>query len=118
MGGPAFVLTVNGTDFVGDSTVHWDGSPRATTFISGTRLTAQVREADIAVVGAVGITVVTPSPGGGTSNALTFEVTEFSPPPPPPEDTYIYLPFVCRNAGARPHLLYLPLISNALQGDR
>ena len=32
-GSPAFTLTVNGTGFVSGSTVYWNGSPRATTFV-------------------------------------------------------------------------------------
>jgi len=33
-------------------------------------------------------------PGGGVSNALPFEVTEFSPEPPP---NLVYLPLVLNN---------------------
>jgi len=36
-GGPAFTLTVNGTGFVSGSTVNWNGSPRTTTFVSGSQ---------------------------------------------------------------------------------
>jgi hypothetical protein len=38
-GGPAFTLTVNGAGFVAGSVVNWNGSPRATTFVSSTKLT-------------------------------------------------------------------------------
>ncbi len=39
-GSSAFTLTVNGSGFVSGSTVQWNGSPLATTFVSATQLTA------------------------------------------------------------------------------
>jgi hypothetical protein len=41
-GGPVstFALTVNGTGFVPGSTVNWNGSPRTTAFVNGSRLIA------------------------------------------------------------------------------
>ena len=38
--GPAFTLTVDGSGFVSDSRVYWNGHAVATTFVSATRLTA------------------------------------------------------------------------------
>src|SRR5207249_3354852 len=40
VGGQAFTLTVNGTNFVNGSMVIWDGSPRTTTFVSRTEVRA------------------------------------------------------------------------------
>jgi len=95
VGGLAFTLTVDGSNFVSDSTVHWDGAARTTTFVSSRRLTAAVTTADIATVGTVSITVVNLlAPGGGTSNALPFEITEFGPIP---LTNYIYLPLALNN---------------------
>jgi hypothetical protein len=73
-GGSAFTLTANGSNFVSTSTVQWNGSSRATTFISSTQLTAAITAADIAAAGTADVTVVNPSPGGGTSNAQTFAI--------------------------------------------
>lgn len=73
-GGAAFPLTVNGTNFTATSTVNWNGSPRTTQFVSATQLTAAILAADIATAGTVAVTVVTPAPGGGTSNAQTFTI--------------------------------------------
>ncbi len=78
-GGNAFTLTVNGTDFVSGLSVEWNGSPRTTTFVSGSQLTATINAADIAVAGTASVTVVNPSPGGGRSNALLFSVTTSTP---------------------------------------
>jgi hypothetical protein len=77
-GGAAFTLTLTGTNFISGSTAQWKGSARATTFISATQLTAAITAADIAAGGTAAITVVNPTPGGGTSNSLTFTITDFS----------------------------------------
>jgi hypothetical protein len=78
-GSAQFTLTVNGTNVVSTSTVNWNGSPLTTTFVSSTQLTAIVPAANVAAVGTASVTVVNPSPGGGTSNAQTFTI---NPPPP------------------------------------
>jgi hypothetical protein len=80
-GDPGFTLTVNGTNFNQNSVVHWGGSARTTSFISATQLTATISASDIAVAGSYSVTVVNPSPGGGTSNAQTLTVTALNPVP-------------------------------------
>jgi concanavalin A-like lectin/glucanase superfamily protein len=75
VGGAGFTLTVNGSGFVSGSMVRWNGSGRATAFVSPTQLTAAVSAADIATVGTAAVTVVTPAPGGGTSNSQTFTIS-------------------------------------------
>lgn len=75
-GGAAFTLTVNGSSFVNGATVNWNGSSRATTFVSGTQLTASILAGDIAAPGTVNVTVTNPAPGGGTSNALQFTINQ------------------------------------------
>src|SRR6059058_4588347 len=47
-GGAGFTLTVNGTGFVSGSVVNWNGSVRATTFVSSSQLTASILASDIA----------------------------------------------------------------------
>jgi hypothetical protein len=73
-GGAVFTLTVNGSGFIASSTVYWGASALTTTYVSATQLTAQVPAADIATAGTIAITVQSPAPGGGTSNAWQFEV--------------------------------------------
>ncbi|MGD0469076.1 MAG: FG-GAP-like repeat-containing protein [Terriglobales bacterium] len=73
-GGAGFTLTVNGAGFVSSSTVDWNGSPLATTFIKGTQLTAAVPASDIATASTAAVTVVSPSPGGGVSSTLYFSI--------------------------------------------
>ena len=72
--GGNFTLTVNGSGFVAGSVVQYDGSPRPTTFVSATQLTAQISSHDIIAVGQHTVTVANPSPGGGTSNSATLTV--------------------------------------------
>lgn len=74
VGSAAFPLTVNGSDFVPSSIVQWNGTPRATTFVSSTSLQAAITAADIAATGIESIAVITPTPGGGTSAAVDFMV--------------------------------------------
>ena len=74
-GGAAFTLTVNGSNFVSNSTVQWKGANRVTTFVSATQLTAAILTADILTAGTAAVTVVNPTPGGGTSNTSTFTIT-------------------------------------------
>jgi hypothetical protein len=73
-GGPNLVLSVSGTGFVRGSTVLWNGSERATTFVSSTELVAYVPASDVATAGTAEITVASPSPGGGTSGAAELTV--------------------------------------------
>jgi uncharacterized protein YdgA (DUF945 family) len=81
-GGPAFTLTVNGSNFVTDSVVQWNGSSRTTTYVSPTELTAAIPAADMAVAGTALVTVFNPAPGGGVSNAQTFTITVSDNPIP------------------------------------
>jgi serine protease len=73
-GGLAFTLTVNGTGFISSSMVQWNSSPRTTTYVSSTQLTAAITAADIAAAGTANVTVLNPAPGGGTSNVVSFVV--------------------------------------------
>ncbi|HKF21525.1 MAG TPA: hypothetical protein VKE93_08155, partial [Candidatus Angelobacter sp.] len=78
-GGPAFTLTVTGTNFVPTSVVQFAGAARPTTFVSSTTLQASIPSADISNVGLSSVTVFNPTPAGGTSGKLTF--TAAFPPP-------------------------------------
>jgi len=74
-GGAAFELTVNGSGFVNNSTVRWNGQSRTTTFVSAAQLKAQITAADIQTAGAFPVTVFNGSPGGGTSTPFNFTVS-------------------------------------------
>src|SRR5262249_5930836 len=81
-GGTVFTLTINGSNFTSSSVANWNGSSRTSRFLSATRLTATISAADITSAGSYSVTVSTPAPGGGVSNALSFIVT--APPNPVP----------------------------------
>lgn len=78
-GGGPFTLTVNGSNFISSSTVHWNATDRTTTFVSATQLTAAITSTDIASPGTPQVTVFNPAPGGGTSSAVMFTITAPTP---------------------------------------
>ena len=82
-GGPAFVLTVNGTNFSSTATVNWNGAAQNTTRISANQLTANIAASSIANPVTVPITVTNPGTGMGiygrgtlaeTSSPMNFTV--------------------------------------------
>ncbi len=74
VGSADFTLTVTGSGFIPDSVVSWDGSDRTTTFINASQLQADIPASDLVDAGAAPVTVFTPAPGGGTSNAVNFTI--------------------------------------------
>jgi len=78
-GGAAFTLTVNGSKFVNNAVVSFNGNAKATTFGSAAQLTAAITAADIATGGAFNVIVTNPAPTVGPSAALTFNVNNPSP---------------------------------------
>jgi hypothetical protein len=74
MGGSAFTLTATGTNFIPASIVYWGSTALTTSYVSAIQLKAQVPAALIASAGTSDITVQTPPPNGGASNAMQFEV--------------------------------------------
>ena len=72
--GPAFVLTVDGSGFVANSMVLWNGAGVPTTLASSTRLTAMIPASNIAQAGMFQVTVFSPAPGGGTTAGVAFLV--------------------------------------------
>ncbi len=78
-GAPDTMLTVNGSNFTKSSVVNWNSSPLATTYVSGTQLTATIPSADLASVGAAQVTVGTPAPSGGSSASATVAIVAATP---------------------------------------
>ncbi|HQY60254.1 MAG: hypothetical protein IPF92_26670 [Myxococcales bacterium] len=70
----ATTVTLTGNGFVTASQVRANGADIATTFVSGTSLTALVPASFLLNPGAVSITVANPNPGGGTSGAFNLNV--------------------------------------------
>jgi subtilisin len=71
-------LTVNGSNFNAFSVVLWNGSPRPTTAVSTTQLTATISTADLSSGTSAQVAVRAPAPGGGTTASVTVPI---DPPP-------------------------------------
>jgi hypothetical protein len=88
-GGGAFTLTVNGSNFLTNSVVKWNGSIRYTTYVNTGVLSAQILASDILFPGTGDVTVFNGAPGGGISNNSPFTITSTLSPT-------LYLPFIRR----------------------
>jgi hypothetical protein len=75
-GSRGFMLTVRGANFAPGCAAQWNGSARTTSFMSSNEVTAWIPATDLTTPGKARVTVLNPAPGGGTSNVLTFNVTE------------------------------------------
>jgi hypothetical protein len=78
-GSKGFTLTVNGTGFAPTALVTWDGSTRATSYISSSQVQAEISGADVANPGTASVNVVNPKPGGGVSNTIFFSIQTPAP---------------------------------------
>ena len=65
------MLTVDGENFTGNSVVRWNNIEKPTSYVSSTRITATISQADLALAGPAAVTVAGP---GGTSSPATFIV--------------------------------------------
>ncbi len=80
-GTEGLTLTVNGTGFLPGSVVYWNGTPRVTTYISKSQLSAAILTTDLAAPATGWVSVVNHSPGGGQSNLAWLPVAYPSPAP-------------------------------------
>jgi len=67
-----FFLTVNGTNFLTDAIVVWNGTTLNTTFMSSKQLVALLETTDLQNVGLIRVYVRT---GGLNSNTVDFDVS-------------------------------------------
>ncbi len=80
-GSGQFTLNVNGAGFVNGSVVRWNGADRTTVFGGANLLMATITAADVQNGGVAQVTVVSPAPGGGTSNSVNFTIQGPNPAP-------------------------------------
>ncbi|MBS1807004.1 MAG: hypothetical protein JST84_02300 [Acidobacteria bacterium] len=80
-GNSTFTLTVNGTGFVPNSVVRWNGENRVTTFVSSTQVTAQILASDVTTAGTAKVRVFNPTPAGGLSGEVDFTILQTNPVP-------------------------------------
>jgi hypothetical protein len=74
-------VTLTGTNFIPASTVQVGGVAVATTYVSATQLTFQLTVAEQATSGLLTVTVVNPTPGGGTAASGQIEILPQTPTP-------------------------------------
>jgi hypothetical protein len=78
-------LTVNGANFVPNGlVVNWNGSPRQTTFVTATQLTAAISATDTAFPGPATVTVSSSTIPSLSSTSSTFTVAPSTTPLPAP----------------------------------
>ncbi len=77
-GTPGTTVTLTGTRFTTGSIARWNGSNRATTFVSTTQLQIALTSADLAQAGSGLVTVFDPVTGL-TSNSMALTITPGSP---------------------------------------
>ena len=75
--GPPFTLQVEGSGYVNETQVLWNGNALPTTFVDSSHLTATVGAAQLAAAGNVQVTAQ--AAGGFASNAETFAVAAPAP---------------------------------------
>jgi sugar lactone lactonase YvrE len=80
VGGGAFTLTVNGSNFAEGAVVQWNGAARTTNYISSTKLLATINAFDIASLGTQPVTVLNPG-SGSASNSRPFNIIAVPTPP-------------------------------------
>lgn len=73
-GGAAFTLSIFGSNFVQGATVQWNGVNRATTFVNSGEVRISVTANDLLLPGTAVVAVINPTPGGGSSNLVSFTV--------------------------------------------
>jgi hypothetical protein len=98
-GGPAFTLTVVGTNFSVSSVVMVNGSVRATNFISSLQLTATILASDIATPGSLQITVFDRATGASSKPATLTVIPAPSQGPTPPTLTRVLPAVLSQGAG-------------------
>ena len=72
-------VTITGSGFIPSSTAQWNGAPIVTTYNSTTSVSVTLAASRLANGTIAKLTVVNPSPGGGTSAAIDFSVNNPAP---------------------------------------
>src|SRR5262249_42280276 len=75
LGAPDTALTATGDAFVAGAKIVFDGVALPTTVTSKTSLVATIPAAKLGASGSYPVTITNPAPGGGTSSAIAFIVS-------------------------------------------
>jgi hypothetical protein len=78
-GSTSSTLTINGSGFISSSEVIFGGVGRQTTYISSSQLSIQLNPSDLMSMGTFPVNISNPTPGGGQSPAVNFNVVSGTP---------------------------------------
>ena len=79
-GASSIVLSLYGSNFASGAAVEWNGTQLVSAWISAEQMTAIVSTNQLSAAGSAQVTVVNPSPGGGTSAGQTFTILASAAP--------------------------------------
>jgi len=74
VGSAAQTLTINGANLLATSTVTYNGTAHAATYISSSQLAITLTASDLYALGNYPVVVSNPGPGGGASSPVSFQV--------------------------------------------
>ena len=74
VGSAAQTLTINGANFRSASTVTYNGTAHAATYISASQLTIPLTASDLYALGNYPVVVTNPAPGGGASSPANLQI--------------------------------------------
>ncbi len=74
VGATSSVVTVTGSGFVSTTAIDVNGSARSTSYTSATQVTVSLTASDLSAAGTLSLTASNPTPGGGTSTAVSVAV--------------------------------------------
>lgn len=78
-GSPPPTVLVNGTGFLPTSAVSYAGTQHPSVTNNSSQIALELSGSDIASLGTVPVVVTNPTPGGGASNSMDFNVTTGTP---------------------------------------
>ena len=74
VGATSSVVTVTGSGFVSTTAIDVNGSARSTSYTSATQVSVSLTASDLSAAGTLSLTAANPTPGGGTSTAVSVAV--------------------------------------------
>jgi hypothetical protein len=72
-------LIINGSGFIGSSSVTYNGTAHVSTLLSASQLSLALSASDVGTTGTYAVVVTNPAPGGGASSAVNFSVVTGTP---------------------------------------
>ena len=83
VGSSTFTINIYGTNFIPTSTIYWNNILLASNYINSNQLSAVVTGNLLSINGNADVSVLNPTPGGGTSNLSVFTISTIGNNPVP-----------------------------------